>query len=140
MQGVNFEGKHTYWDWGLLLREFPVVSPPKHKKKLVNIPGADGSLDLSEVLTGKPQYELRDITCEFTMMGHRERWPLLYSEILNHLHGKNLKITLDNDPTYHYMGRAEVSKWSPGQTVAEITIKAKVAPYKISNIDGKKVL
>lgn len=140
MQGVNFGGKHTYWDWGLILSEAPVVSPPKPKEKLVDVLGADGQLDLTESLTGKVQYEMRDITCQFTMMCSRERWPDMYSEILNHLHGKALEITLDNDQDHYYTGRAKVSKWEPGQTVAELTIKATVAPYKVSRADGKKVL
>lgn len=141
MQGVTFKDKHSYWDWGLLLASPPVVSPPQPKTKLVDIPGADGSLDLTETLTGKVQYEMRDITCHFTMKGHRERWPFLYSEILNHLHGQSVEITLDNDPDYFYTGRAEISEWSPGKVTAELTIKAKVAPYKTLHTDnGKKVL
>lgn len=140
MQGVTFGGKHTYRDWGLLLREHPVVSPPVPKTKLVEIPGADGHIDLSEVLTGQIHYEMREITCNFTMMGQRDGWHSLYSQILNHLHGLIMEITLDHDQEYFYTGRAEVSDWNPGQTVAEMTIKATVAPHKISRIDGKKVL
>lgn len=141
MQGVAFGTKHSYYDWGLILSEAPVVSPPKVKDKLVDVPGADGSLDLTETLTGKVQYEMRDITFKFTMMAARDRWPSLYSEILNHLHGKTVDIVLDNDPDYFYTGRAQVSKWEPGQVVAEMTIKAKVQPYKEPRTDsGKAVL
>lgn len=138
MQGVNFGGKHSYWDWGLILSEAPVVSPPKPKEKLVDVPGADGSLDLTETLTGKVQYEMRDITCKFTMMHPRERWPEMYSDILNHLHGKTVEITLDNDQDWAYIGRAKVDKWEPGQAVANLTIKAKVAPYKVSRYDRER--
>lgn len=140
MHGVNFGGKHTFWDWGLLLQEAPVVSPPTPKTKLVDILGADGSLDLSEILTGKVQYEMREIKCNLTMRGHRDGWSFLYSEILNHLHGKSMEITLDNDPEHYYTGRAEVSEWEPKQTVAHLTIKATVMPHKVSRLDGKKVL
>lgn len=138
MQGVNFGGKHSYWDWGLILSEAPVVSPPKPKEKLVEVLGADGKLDITECLTGKVQYEMRDITFKFTMMCSRERWPEMYSEILNHLHGKTVEITLDNDHGYFYTGRAQVSKWEPGQTVAEMVIKAKVAPYKTFRYNGER--
>lgn len=141
MQGVTFDKKHSYWDWNLMLKEAPVVSPPKPKTKLIDIPGIDGSLDLSEALTGKIHYEMRNITCTFFLMCDRERWPSLYTEILNHLHGKKVEIVLDNDPEYIYTGRAEISSWTPGQHVAEVVIKAKVAPYKVSRYDnGKKVL
>lgn len=140
MQGVTYNSKHTYWDWGLLLREHPVISPPVPKTKLVEVPGSDDPIDITETLTGNVHYECREITCKFTMMAARDKWPSLYSEILNHLHGKRMKITLDNDKDYSYSGRTEISEWNPGQTVAEITIKATVAPYKVSSLDGRRAL
>lgn len=140
MQGVTFGGKHSYWDWGLILREYPVVSPPKPKTKLVDVLGAHGSLDITTKLTGKVQYEMREITCHFTVIGNRERWEQVYSEVLNYLQGLLMEITLDYDPDYFFTGRAEISEWNPGQTTAEMAIKAKVAPYKVSHLDGRKVL
>lgn len=140
MKGVTFGGKHTYYDWGLILREHPVVSPPKPKTKLVDVLGAHGSLDITTKLTGQVMYEMREITCHFTVIGNRERWEQVYSEILNYLQGLLMEITLDHDPDYFWTGRAEISEWLPGQTVAEMTITAKVAPYKTSRFDGKKVL
>lgn len=140
MKGVTFGGKHTYNDWGLILSGHPVVSPPKPKTKLVDVLGAHGSLDISTKLTGQVMYEMRDITCEFTIIGERDSWEQVYSDILNYLQGQLLEITLDHDPDYYWTGRAEISKWNPGQTVAEMTIKAKVSPYKTSHIDGRKVL
>lgn len=140
MQGVNFGGKHSYFDWGLLLREHPVVSPPVPKTKLVEVPGSDDPIDITEVLTGKVHYEAREIVCKFTMKAARERWPSLYSEILGHLHGKTMEITLDHDPDYTWKGRTEISEWNPGQVVANLTIKATVNPYKTSRLDGKKAL
>lgn len=140
MQGVNFGGQHSFYAWGLLLREHPVVSPPVPKLKLVEVPGSDDPIDITEVLTGKVHYECREITCRFTMMDNRGQWPSRYSEILNHLHGKRMEIILDNDQDYSYTGRAEISEWNPGQTAAEITIKATVAPYKASRFDGRMVL
>ena len=97
MRGVTFGGKHTYWDWGLLLREHPIVGPPVPKTKMVEVPASDDPIDITEVLSGKVHYECREITCKFTMMTTRDRWSSLYSEILNHLHGKRMEITLDHE-------------------------------------------
>lgn len=141
MQGVQFGDKHSYSDWGLILTEAPTVSPPKVKTNYVDILGADGSLDLTEQLTGTVLYEMRDITCKFALMSSRDTWAEMYSTILNHLHGKAVNITLDKDPDYFYSGRAEVNKWNEGNTAVEVIIKAKVAPYKISRTEsGRKVL
>lgn len=141
MQGVDFGGKHSWWDWHLILSEHPIASPPKPKTKLVDVPGADGSIDLSEILTGRITYEMRTVTCRFVMGGSREAWHYRLEDIMQHLHGRTVKIVLDHDPDYYWLGRAEVKEWNPGQTVAELTIAAKVQPYKVSCYDsGKKVL
>lgn len=141
MRGVTFNGKHSWWDWGLLLRDFPVVSPPKPKTKLVEIPGTDAVIDLTEALTGQVHYKQREIKCVFTFIGDRSNWETVYTDILNHLHGKQLQIILDDDEDYYYTGRAKVEGWEPGQYAANIIITAEVNPYKTARfIKGKKVL
>lgn len=140
MRGVNIGGKHTYWDWSLILREHPNVSPPVPKHKMVEVPASDDPIDITNAISGKVHFQCREIVCKFTMMAARDRWSNLYTEILEHLHGQRLEITLDHDPDYFYTGRLEISEWNPGQTVAELTIKATVNPYKTSRHDGRKVL
>lgn len=141
MHGATINGKHTYWDWGLLPAAFPAVSPPEPKTKVIEIPGTDHVIDLTETLSGKVNYEQREITYPLLMTCSRDRWEGLYTEILNHLHGKKVEIILDVDNEYYYTGRAEISDWKPGKAFAEITIKATVNPYKTARfIKGKKVL
>ncbi len=141
MRGVMFNGKHTWFDWGLLLKGFPVVSPPEPKTKVVEIPGSDAVIDLTETLTGKVHYKQRTIKCAFTFAGNRYRWETVYTDILNHLHGRNIEIILDDDIEYAYTGRAKVEEWEPGKHTADIIITAKVNPYKTARfIKGKKVL
>ena len=141
MRGVMFDGKHSYFDWGLLLKGFPVVSPPEAKTKVVEIPGTDAVIDLTEVLTGKGHYKQREIKCQFTLPCHRDRWETVYTEILNHLHGKLIEIILDDDSEYSYTGRAKIESWEPGAHTADVVITAEVEPYKTARfIAGKKVL
>lgn len=140
MQGVAFGDKHTYWDWGLILREHPNIGPPIPKTKLVEVPFSDDPIDITEAGSGKVHYQAREIVCKFTMMAARDRWSSLYSEILMAIHGKRMEITLDYDQEFTWTGRVEISEWNPGQTVAELTIKATVNPYKTSRYDGKRVL
>lgn len=141
MRGVTFNGKHSYWDWGLLPVNHPIVSPPEPKTKLVEIPGSDVVIDLTEKLTGQVHYRQRKITCFFTLTCHRDRWAQVYSEILNHIHGKSVQIILDDDMEYSYTGRAEITAWEPTDHAANITITAEVEPYKTARFTtGKKVL
>ena len=118
MMGVIFGEKHSYRDWGLVLKSRPVISPPTPKTKLIQVPGSDRVIDLTESLTGAVHYD------------ERERWPITYSAILAALHGKRLKITLDDDANYYYEGRVTVGDLEADKKAATLTITAEVEPYK----------
>lgn len=130
MHGVIFNDKHSYRDWGLVMKTRPNISPPTPKLKLIEVPGSDHAIDLTESLTGTVHYEMRTIEFEFVMMDHRERWPALYSDILKTIHGKRVKIIMDDDPNYYYTGRVTVGDLEPDKKVAVLTMEAQVEPYK----------
>lgn len=131
MNGVTFGDKHSYRDWGLILKSRPVISPPSPKTLYIDIPGSDGVLDLTESLTGEVKFENRTITCEFNVIDSRKRWSNIYSEILDYLHGQRIKIILDEDPTYYYVGRFQVNEWKSDKVTSLITIEGNVEPYKL---------
>lgn len=131
MNGVTFGDKHSYRDWGLILKSRPVISPPSPKTLYIDIPGSDGVLDLTESLTGDVKFENRTITCEFNVIDNRKRWSNIYSEILDYLHGRQMKIMLDEDPTYYYVGRFQVNEWKSDKVTSLITIEGNVEPYKL---------
>lgn len=131
MRGVTFGNKHSYWDWGLMLRETPKITSPEPKTHYVDIPGAHGSLDLTTALTGKVQFKNRKITMEFVTMAGREDWSATFSDILMTLQGQLKQITLDDDPMHYYKGRVTVGE---PERVNEKTIMlkmtAEVEPFK----------
>lgn len=131
MNGVTFGTKHSYRDWGLFLKSRPVISPPSPKTVYVDVPGSDGVIDLTESLTGDVKYETRKITCEFVVLDARDRWSNIYSEILDFLHGQQMKIILDEDPTFYYIGRLTVNEWKSSKVTSTITIEGNVEPYKL---------
>ena len=135
MRGVTFENKHSYWDWGLMLRAAPKITSPAPKTHYVDIPGAHGSMDLTEALTGKVQYKNRRITLEFVTMAGREDWSAIYSDILTELHGQMKEIRLDDDPLNMYRGRVTVGDPERAKNVITIRMTAEVEPFKKS-IDG----
>lgn len=131
MNGVKFGDKHSYRDWGLFLKSRPTISPPSPKTIYIDIPGSDGVIDLTESLTGDVKFDNRTIKCEFVVIDARNRWANIYSEILDYLHGQRLKIILDNDPTYYYIGRVQVNEWKSDKASATIVIEGNVEPYKM---------
>lgn len=130
MNGVTFGEKHSYRDFGLTLQTRPEISPPVPKTVYIDIPASDGKLDLTESLTGDVKYNNRIIVCNFNVIGNRDRWADIYSEILAYLHGKQMRIIMDDDPAYYYFGRVSVNQWKSSKLTSTIVIEADVEPYK----------
>ena len=125
--------KNTWDDWHLIPASRPVFNPPKPKTLFVDIPGANGHLDLSESVSGEVVYEARTGSMEFIVdNGHRE-WHELYSEIMNYLHGRSTKATLEDDPDYYYEGRFTINQWKSDPHNSRITIDYTVGPYKMEH-------
>ena len=122
--------KSAYDEWNIVLTKAD-ISLPKPKTSLVEIKGADGVLDLSEVLTGDILYNNRTITLTFEMMDDADYYDLI-SDISNYLHGRIVTITLTNDEDYYYVGRASINKWQCVKRKGTIVITVDAEPYKYS--------
>lgn len=127
--GVTFDDFHTWDVWKLYMTAPATISHPAARVKIVEVPGLDGGLDASDTPAGRVTYEMRDLRCCCLSVVQPEVWPALYSEILNKLHGKERKITIDEDPDYYYLGRVSVGK--PSYDGAwRVDISATCDPYK----------
>ncbi len=128
--GVLFGDKHSHRDWQLLLNSRPEISSPVPKTNYIDIPGGDGILDLTESLTGDVQYKTRTMGFTFTTLKARRKWSSLYSDIQGYLHGQRMKIILDEDPAFYYIGRVSVDEWKSSKKYSTIAVSAEVEPYK----------
>lgn len=128
--GVTFGEKHSLRDWGLLLNGRPEIGAPEPKTNYIDIPGSDAGIDGTEALTGDIEYDWRQISFIFLTTRSRKKWSTLYSDIMNYLHGKRMKIILDEDLGYYYMGRLTVNQWKSEERYSTIAIDGKVEPYK----------
>jgi len=131
LYGVQFDNIHTLNDWGMYIVNRQENKPPVPKTYKIDIPGGNGSLDLTEALLGDLVYENREITCEVYVVGKDvQDWAPFYSEVLAALHGRKMKIVFDDDPSYYYIGRVAVEKWKSGRRHAELTITCDCDPFK----------
>lgn len=127
---ITFGDKNTYDDWHLIPSTRPVFNPPSVNTNIVQIPGTNGVLDLSEYLTGYITYGNRTGSLEFIVENGHEQWSKIYSKVMNYLHGKKLKAVLEDDSSYYYEGRFSVNQWKSDQYYSTITIDYNVYPYK----------
>lgn len=128
MRGISFGGLHSYRDFGLLLVSVELGSPAIKERK-IEIEGADGSLDLTDFF-GEAKYE--DVTHKFSFAttAPQDTFPALFSRIKNALHGKKVRVILDDDPAFYYLGRLKVSSFTNGKGAGYVGIDAECEPYK----------
>lgn len=127
---ITFGNKNTWDDWHLIPSTRPLFNPPNPKTQFIDIPGANGQIDLTESLTGYPVYENRQGSNEFYVVNGYQSWDVLYSEIMNYLHGKKMRAYLEDDPYFYYEGRFSVNQWKSDKYWSIITIDYDVYPYK----------
>ena len=130
--------KSAYDDWDIVLTKAEIPLPTT-KTSTVNINGADGVLDLSEVLTGDIVYNNRTIKLTFEMMDDTDYYNLI-SEISNYLHGKRITVNLTNDEDYYYVGRASISNWECVKRKGKIVVSVDCDPYKYAVVETMRTI
>lgn len=128
MNGIIFGVLHSYKDLHLLLSE-KEIGAPSVKDNKVEIEGADGFIDLTEFF-GRPTYG--NVTHKFTFSTIVPRNDFLtqFSRVKNALHGQKLRIVLDDDPGFYYVGRCYVSSFTSEKGVGKITVDCDCEPWK----------
>jgi phage-related protein len=126
------EGKHTYRDFGLYPSEVNMPDPPDVQKNFIQVPGMNGSLDVTEALDGRVHYEDREYSQKYLDLNGRPNMHARYSALQNYIHGKHMRMILDDDPEYYYEGRFEIGDPGPNNHKNTLQIKATLKPFKYS--------
>ena len=128
MKGITFGELHSYTDLKLLLKSKEIGSPVV-KTNRIDIPGGDGSIDLTDFF-GEPKYEDVQHKFEFVTIEPQSDFLSQYSAIKNAIHGKKVRIILDDDPTFFYWGRCRVSSFTSSKGIGTISVECDCEPYK----------
>lgn len=128
MKGVSFHGFHSYRDLHLLMTS-KEIGAPEVKRHTIDIEGADGELDYTDFF-GEPKY--LNVQHQFTFESIQPRNEQLqqFTTIKNAIHGKKGRIILDDDPSFFYVGRCSVSKYTNEKNIGKISIDCDCEPYK----------
>ncbi len=129
VNGIRFNGLHSYYDFGMWLSERPDWGDPEPKLNLVEIPGADGMLDLTEANSGEVKFSNRMATLTFAAMVKADRQEQFKARIRNALHGKVCTIVPDEDPNWYYRGRCTVTFMDQMSWKLRIMITVDADPY-----------
>lgn len=127
VEEVKF-GDYNQSKWDLLPVSVYLPSPSP-KLYTVDVPGSSKRLDFSETLNGQLQYSNRTIVIVMQCFAEEEDRPAAEEGCKNALHGKTMKITLDADPGYYYLGRISVD-WDTSPAIDTLTVTVDCDPYK----------
>lgn len=131
-RGTNFGGTHSHLDLNLIQQKVE-VEPAEPKLNMIEIPGADGAVDLTEQPGGQVKYKTRKITWTFALYPG-ENWDAKHRQVSNVLNGRRCDITLDTDPEYYYQGRLAVKKYNVDRSLRQIIVEAICQPYKLRQL------
>ena len=131
MKGVWFDNIHSYEDLNLVLSSVS-IPPAQVKTNYIDIPGADGTVDLTEAL-GDVKFKDRSCSFIFTCFPY-EDFEVKKKQVSNFLNGKRCILVLDKDQQYYWEGRCFVSEYASDKNLRRIAVTANVAPYKMKRV------
>lgn len=124
--------KNTFREWHLVPKTRPVINPPKARTEYSVIQNTDGVIDFSESLNGV-HYDNRTGSWEFAVdheLNTTMSWDEIYEDILRQLHGRKVRVCLQDDPGFYYEGRVFVNEWKSDKYWSEIVLDYDLDPYK----------
>ena len=132
--GVRINGKHSYRDYGMYaVRGGLDKGTPAPKTRLIDIPGADGLLDLTEAAGGTIRYGNRAMNLLFKVRIDEDVRAQFQAELDNAIHGQLVTVIFDNDPEWYYEGRATVAYEDVDEWQMKVRILVDAQPYKLEH-------
>lgn len=139
----TYKTYNTWETWRLIPESRPSVASPKPRTKMVDIPGMNGKLDISEILTGEQLYENRTGSWKFYITRDvideeydYPSWAAIYHQIVNAINGKRGFIYLEDEPEIAYEGRFTVKNFIVKKDYSQVEIGYELNPagrYDIEN-------
>lgn len=131
------ESYNTLKDWGLAIGNNDCIGEPEMETYYVDVPGADGFLDFSEVNTGRRIFKSRPISVKLGGKKDKNDWDIFISDVRNLIQGKEIKLIFDNDPGYYWIGRASIEGFDRTREIGTFILAiAKADPYKYNVADS----
>ena len=133
--------KNTWENWGLVPDSRPTLSSPSPKTNTVDNNSINGVLDLTFKRMKYPLFGNREGSFTFIynplfqiVNGKSKPWLVLYTELHEFLHGRRLRMVLEDDPGYYYEGTFKIENWTSNNdgSGSTVTIGYSVEPYKMS--------
>lgn len=132
---ITINGKNTWDDWKLMPIKAGRIdfAPPELRYEAADVPGSDDPLDFTEALTGYPLYKSRRGSIKFRFFDNGIPVRNRFDEIKNFLHGKHVRVIIEDQPEFYYEGRMTVGdvEWAKKGNWADFELSYILNAYKI---------
>lgn len=105
------------------------IASAEVKKEIIDIPNADGVIDLSTALTGDVVYKNRAVKIMLIKDDSEGKLLKFQSEFDNCFHGRMVKLVFEEDPEYYWQGRISVDH-KIDKVIDQVTLTLDASPYK----------
>lgn len=129
LYGVILDGINTLEKYGLALGADVKIGSPRLKETRVSIPGANGDLNLSYAVSGRPTFENRPLEFSLFRPVDDAKLTAVKSSLMNSFHGREVKIIFPFDRSRYFKGTLSVGDMS-GYNSGRFPVSATVFPYK----------
>lgn len=134
---ASIGGFHTWRDFRSIITNTDVVGSPGPNTTYIEVPGANGHIDLTESLTGDVTYSNRTLKFELAIKTTPAKWPDMVSQIYNSLHGKAVQVILDEKPTHYFCGRVSVDGMERSHIAGAVVLTVDCEPYRYETEETK---
>lgn len=130
---VEFGSHDMLRDYGVIMTSFD-IGMPSQKRSSIEVPGMDGVIDLTYVLSEQKIYENRTASMTFEILFRKGADPWdIHERIANDIHGNEMDIRLSFYPGWHLEGNISVDGMSMNDGAATFKVTCDCNPYFIKN-------
>jgi hypothetical protein len=126
--------KRSWRDFHLVPEKRPSVNPPSPALKLIDIPGTNRRIDMTDLMPGGLKFGRRQGEWQF-ILDHDlwDNWHTAKKTIEDAINGKRLYCILEDDFNTAYRGRFRVQGWQSGPNYSSIAISYDLEYKKYTN-------
>lgn len=127
--------KRSWRDFHLVPEKRPSVNPPSPALKLIDIPGTNRRIDMTDLMPGGLKFGRRQGEWQF-ILDHDlwDNWHVAKKTIEDAINGKRLYCILEDDFNTAYRGRFRVQGWQSGPNYSSISISYDLEYKKYTNV------
>lgn len=132
LYGVQINTTRTLDDYGLCLMSNLSIPAPTIKDNLIDVPGADGTINASYILTGGPVFNNIEITFSLFKRAEERELHRIRSELMNAFQGRMVDVFFPTDTEHYYSGVimfGEISDYNSGI----IPVRLLASPWKMKS-------